>query len=205
MKAKRSFPHGSATALALALAGITAMTAATSPAAATARLPENPGAAPAVLHGDDIDGFTAVLQDAGYKARIRTREDGQRYIDSAAGGVSFTVNFTECEGAKGCRGIRFLAWLTRPPTLDAKAVNEWNEGYRMARAAIDADDDLVLDYYISLVGGVSAANFLDSFDWWTTLVGDFRGFVEDKGTKALEPTKPDTRRDFSATEHGGTG
>lgn len=161
-----------------------AMACVAMPAAAAPRVPESAAALPTRIDGSDIQVIARIVQDAGYKARVKVSEDGTRYIDSAANGISFTMNFTDCEQGGSCKGVRFFAWWSHPAAMDDAAVNEWNRGYRIARAAIDQDDDLVLDYFVSLVGGVATANFLDSFDWWALLVGDFRGFIEDKKAKA---------------------
>lgn len=160
------------------------------PALAASKMPVNATILPGTLDGSDLQTFVNILQDAGYRARIKVSDDGTRYIDSAANGVSFTISFTDCAQGASCRGMRFFAWWTRPSSMDSTAVNEWNGGYRIARAAIDQDDDLVLDYFMSLVGGVATANFLDSFDWWTVLVGDFRTFMDEKQTKAAAATIP---------------
>lgn len=174
------------------------------PATAATRMPENPAVLPVSLDGNDLQTVVSILQDAGYRARIKISDDGTRYIDSAANGVSFTISFTDCAQGRACKGIRFFAWWTRPPSMDSVAVNEWNGGYRIARAAIDRDDDLVLDYFMSLVGGVATANFLDSFDWWTVLVGDFRDFMAEKQTNAAAtvsvPVKGEDNKGMSSAD-----
>lgn len=174
------------------------------PALAAPRMPGNPAVLPATLDGSDLQTFANILQDAGYRARIKVADNGTRYIDSAANGVSFTVSLTDCSQGNACRGVRFFAWWSRPPSMDSVAVNEWNGGYRIARAAIDQEDDLVLDYFMSLVGGVATANFLDSFDWWTVLVNDFRTFIEEKQTKAATtaalPAKDQDKTGMRATD-----
>jgi len=180
--------------------------AAAQPVSAAPRIPDNPGGMPVTLDGSDLNAFARILQDAGYRARIKVADNGTRYIDSAANGVSFTVNFTDCRQGGACRGIRFFAWWSRPSSMDSLAVNEWNGGYRIARAAIDQDDDLVLDYFMSLVGGVATANFLDSFDWWTVLIGDFRTFMEEKQTKAaLAPVKSEEKQGMNAADRNIAG
>ncbi|MGH6782938.1 MAG: YbjN domain-containing protein [Sphingomonadaceae bacterium] len=183
------------------LAGIAAAAlAAAAPAVATTpKVTTKASEIPATLSGDKLDAFITVLQDAGYRAKLKSNENGDRYIDSAASGVNFTITFTDCEGDAGCKSVRFLTWWPRPTELDVAAMNEWNDGYRMARATIDSDDDIVLDYYLSLVGGVTSANFLDNFDWWTILIGDFRKFMDDKKAKAA-PAKAVTEGVSAADE-----
>ncbi|SNS76802.1 Putative sensory transduction regulator [Sphingomonas laterariae] len=189
----------------LATAAATALaSAATSPAMAAApKVAAKTAEIPATLDGGDIDGFVAALQDAGYRAKLKIDDDGDRYIESAASGSSFTIHFIDCEGEAGCKSVRFLAWWPKPDALNIATMNEWNDGYRMARATIDSDNDIVLDYYHSLVGGVTTANFLDNFDWWTILVADFRGFMDDKKASA-DPAKADVKG-VSTADEGTSG
>lgn len=170
------------------------------PANAASKIPVAGPAKTDRLNGDQAELFVTVLQEAGYRAKLANSEDGSRYIDSAANGVSFTVNFTDCKPQSGCGGIRFVAWWSKPAYVDHAIVNEWNSGYKLARAAIDKDGDLVLDYYISLVGGVERANFLDSFDWWTVLLADFRGFLDDKENASAKIKREDKKGVAAADE-----
>lgn len=185
---------------------LAALLCAAPPATAATRVPTTIAALPKTIDGGDIEAIARIVQDAGYKARVKVGEDGTRYIDSAANGVSFTINFTDCKQGESCRGIRFFAWWPRPAAMDDAAVNEWNNGYRIARAAIDRDGDLALDYFVSLVGGVATANFLDSFDWWALLIGNFRSFIEDKKAKAASvPAKAGGGEGLSAADEDHSG
>lgn len=185
---------------------IAAMAApATMAAAAVPKAPAKSAGLPATLTGTDLEGYVRILQDAGYRARLKTHDDGTRFIESAAGGTSFTINFNDCEGDDGCTSLRFLAWWTRPAHMDLAAVNGWNNGYRFARATIDSDDDLVLDYYITLVGGVPSANFLDSLDWWTTVLGDFDGYMDAKKAGKTAPADGSDTKGVSAADEASAG
>lgn len=160
--------------------------------------PVNAVSSPDILTGGNVEALAALLRESGFKAQIKTNNDGIRYIDSAANGSFFTISFTDCGLDSGCASLRFLAWWDRPAAFTTRQTNEWNTGYKLARAAIDADDDLILDYYISLKGGVSRENFLDVFDWWSLLLVDFRKFMEEK---ELETTKDKP----ASGDHSGTG
>ena len=173
--------------------------------AAAPKAASKPANLPTTLTGTDLDGFVRILQDAGYRARLKTHDDGTRFIESADGGSNFSINFNDCEGDTGCTSLRFLSWWSRPANFDLKAVNAWNDGYRFARATIDSDDDLVLDYYITLVGGVPAANFLDSFDWWTTLLGDFRGYMDNPKTGTPDAASGSDAKGVSAADEDIAG
>jgi hypothetical protein len=187
------------------IAGLLGASLLATPVWAVAKLPSISGAVPAVLRGDQVDAFATALQEAGYRARIVANDDGSRYIESAASGVFFTVNFVDCKPGTGCGGMRFIAWWDKPDYVGPATLNEWNGGYRLARAAIDQDGDLVLDYYISLVGGVTRDNFLDSFDWWTMLVGNFKTFLDKKETAAVRDAKPKDAKGVAAVDEDVAG
>lgn len=150
---------------------------------------------PELISGNDVEAIAALLREAGYKAQIKINDDGVRYIDSAANGMYFTLSFTDCDINTGCASLRFLAWWERPAGFSPKEANEWNNSYKLARAAIDREGDLVLDYYLSLKGGVRRENFLDVFDWWSLLLVDFRQFMDKQADAAAR----------SKAESGGTG
>ena len=139
-----------------------------------------------LISGNDVEAIAALLREAGYKAQIKANGDGIRYIDSAANGVFFTLSFSDCDITSDCSSLRFLAWWERPSGFTATESNEWNAHYKLARAAIDNDGDLILDYYLSLKGGVRRENFLDAFDWWSLLLGDFRNFMDEKAAASAK-------------------
>jgi hypothetical protein len=141
-------------------------------------------ALPPVLRGDNAENFAAVLREQGYKAQVKSTTDGTRYIDSAANGVFFTLTFADCNLKAGCSTLRYVASWERPEKFTPLQANEWNAGFKLARAAVDAEDYVILDYYLSLKGGVTNENFLDSFDWWTLLLTDFRKFMDGKQAEA---------------------
>ncbi|WP_221792373.1 YbjN domain-containing protein [Aquisediminimonas sediminicola] len=161
-----------------------------------------------LISGNDVEAIAALLREAGFKAQIKSNPDGIRYIDSAANGVFFTLSFSDCDLNNGCASLRFLAWWERPNGFTTNESNEWNAHYKLARAAIDGDGDLILDYYLSLKGGVRRENFLDAFDWWSLLLVDFRQFMDDKAaasakSKAESGKQSDTGPD--ANDEGRSG
>jgi hypothetical protein len=161
-----------------------------------------------LISGNDVEAIAALLREAGYKAQIKSNGDGIRYIDSAANGVFFTLSFSDCDINIGCASLRFLAWWERPNGFNVNESNEWNTHYKLARAAIDGEGDLVLDYYLSLKGGVRRENFLDAFDWWSLLLVDFRGFMEEKAaasakSKAESGKQSDIGTDAKDEGHSG--
>src|SRR3546814_2213842 len=52
------------------------------------------------------DAIAHALQQAGYKAEIRTDSKGKTYISSAANGQNFSIQFYDC-GDDGCTSFQF--------------------------------------------------------------------------------------------------
>jgi hypothetical protein len=103
---------------------IAAALAASSPTAA------QPAPAADAMVGADVDQVAKVLTDEGYKAKIETDEDGDRYIKSASGGRNFTIYVLGCGGGvkKGpCNGVgpsgrtRKHSWIDRVAGLLEKS------------------------------------------------------------------------------------
>ncbi|MGY6366112.1 hypothetical protein ACXITL_24460, partial [Escherichia coli] len=46
------------------------------------------------------------LQDAGYKAELKTNNAGEPYVLSGANGSSFTIEFYGCTGVKDCNSYQ---------------------------------------------------------------------------------------------------
>ncbi len=166
----------------LALLGASpALAVETKPIAGAVALPET-------LKGDDIKSFAEVLQAEGYKAKIETGSDGSTYIASAADGTNISIYFNDCEPGKGCSNIRLTAWWEKPKGANAETMNAWNNGWKMIRAVYDSDKDVVIDYYYTLVGGVSRANFIDMFEWYASVSSDFSDYLAELETPAKAET-----------------
>lgn len=151
----------------------------TKPAASVAVLPET-------LKGDDIKAFADVLQAEGYRAKIEKAKDDSMFISSAADGVNISIGFDGCKVSAGCSHIRLTSWWEKPKGADAEAMNKWNNGWKMIRAVYDDEKDVVIDYYYSLVGGVSRANFIDMFEWYASVSSDFADYLAELENPAKE-------------------
>jgi hypothetical protein len=140
-----------------------------------------PGAVklPETLKGDDIKAFADVLQAEGYKAKVETGSEGTTYISSAADGTNISIYFDDCKIGAGCTHIRLTSWWEKPKGANPEAMNKWNNGWKMIRAVYDDDKDVVIDYYYTLVGGVSRANFIDMFEWYASVASDFSDYLSE--------------------------
>jgi hypothetical protein len=121
------------------------------------------------------------MQDAGYKAALKTDDKGDPFIESAANGSNFTVQFYGCKGAKDCPSLQFYAWYKKEPWYTVDLANRWNANKRFIKAAIDKDGDLATYFDVTTVGKTTVANFADAIEWWSVMTGELFAFLEKEG------------------------
>ena len=133
-------------------------------------------AAPAVAE-DLVDGSDpAVIENiaSGYGSSSLTADDyGDPMIEGRINGLLYYVFFYGCEENKNCTAIQFSATFEKPE-IDLAVVNEWNDNKRFGTAALEKDGDVSLQYDLNLAHGVSRANLDDTFDYWRTVLGEFK-------------------------------
>src|SRR4051812_9261586 len=136
-----------------------------------------------------------VLQEEGYKASLKVHEKtGQPYIESAANGSPFSVEFYGCKDGKNCTSLDFYAWYQKTPTLTVDFANRWNSGKRFLNVSIDSDGDLATYQYVSTVGKTTYANFADQIDWWSQMTGDLFTFMQEEDAKLAKAPAPGAKK-----------
>lgn len=130
----------------------------------------------------------AALQEAGYKAVIKTGDDGDPYISSAANGEEFTVDFYDCKD-KHCTSISLSSWYKPDPLWTAALTNEWNAQKRFLRIGVDEKGKLREYIDISTVGKMTQANFADMINWYESMDAELARFIKEK-RDAATPARP---------------
>jgi hypothetical protein len=125
------------------------------------------------------------MQDAGYKAALKTGKDGDPVIESAANGSAFTVQFYNCKDGS-CTSLQFFSWYTKEPYFSVAMANKWNAGKRFLKVAIDKDGDLSTFMDMTAVGKTTQANFADMIDWWSTMSSDLVDFLDEEKAAAAK-------------------
>jgi hypothetical protein len=103
-------------------------------------------------------------------------------IEATADGLEYRVNFYGCRLGRDCDRILFEArlerkeWEDEPPR--AKLIAEWNEEKLFGRAWCDDDNRAVLDWTVTLVGGVPKENLRDVFERWRTALGEYADHLD---------------------------
>lgn len=127
------------------------------------------------------------MKEAGFKAELKTNDQGEPFIKSAANGSPFSVEFYGCEGQKGCQSFQFYSWYKKDPLYTLELVSEWNKLKRFLKLRIDQDGDLALSMDVSAVGKMTQANFADWIDWYQVMDGELDKFLSEKRRAAGTP------------------
>ncbi len=121
------------------------------------------------------------LQAKGYSAELG-QEDGAPRIKSGAGGLQFTIFFSNCEAGANCSTVSFVTGFSDVDNVKLATVNEWNRKNRFARAYIDGEQDPMLVMDIDLDhAGIPRANFGEYLDIWSSLAPKYLAFLKNPG------------------------
>lgn len=135
-----------------------------------------PMTASAEVDGSDPGQIAKLLQDAGYRAQMDTAADNTPMIISSAEGVEFAIYFFGCEGGGKCTSIQYSAGFDMPDGMTYEKVNEWNSSKRFGSVHLDDEKDPYIQMDVNLDFGVSDKNFMDTFDYWRTMIKLFDDF-----------------------------
>lgn len=131
----------------------------------------------------DPDQVAKLLIDEGYRAKIETEKDGDRYISSASGGRNFTIYFLGCNGGVklgSCSSIEYYTGFTTGKPYPLARTNEWNAKNRYGRAYVDSDKDPVIEMDLFLGDeGMARGQFLHNLEIWTDVMASYDQFVFD--------------------------
>lgn len=125
----------------------------------------------------DPEKLASLIRDLGYRATIEQDDVGDPMIRSSAGGIEFLIYFYGCDGGERCRTVLFQVAYDLESGTTADVVENWNENMLFGRAYLDEESDPWLEMPVNLFGGVTSENFVDTFDWWETVLDDFESHI----------------------------
>lgn len=137
-----------------------------------------------IVEPNSIEAIVALMHEAGYKAEVKTQDNGERYIESGANGGVFSIYLYGCKNKSGCDSFEFYSYYKKKPHYTAELANDWNAKKRFLKVVIDKDGDLAEYLYVSSLGKMTYANFVDYIDWYTAMDSDLSQFLQSK-----EPAK----------------
>lgn len=122
-----------------------------------------------LVDGSDPERIASVLRGFG-SARVETNASGNPLISGRADGKAYRVLFYGCKDGKDCTSIGFWAYWSKEVPFDA--LNGWNAKTRYGKVYRDADKDVVLEYDVNLIKGVSEATLESDAELWVTLMSN---------------------------------
>ncbi|MGU9981397.1 YbjN domain-containing protein [Phreatobacter sp. HK31-P] len=153
--------------------------------------------------------MAALLRDRGNPAEVVT-ENNRTRIRTEIGNRRSSIYFYACND-DGCQSIQYRTLFQRHERFTLAFVNAWNFEKRFAKAYLDRDGDLVLEWDVDLDGGVSVAFVAESIATFQTMLANFDRFTpRDHGApgggntgRSLTPGRPPADPGQSGT--GGKG
>jgi hypothetical protein len=103
-------------------------------------------------------------------------------IEATVDGLDYRVVFYGCSLGSDCDRILFEArfarkeWEDDPPR--AKVFARWNAEKLFGRAWLDDENRAVLDYPVTLVGGVPKENLRDAFARWRVALEEYADHLD---------------------------
>jgi hypothetical protein len=103
-------------------------------------------------------------------------------IEATVDGLDYRVGFYGCSLGRDCDTILFEARLARKEWEDdpprAKRFAKWNEEKLFGRAWLDDDNRAVLDFPVTLAGGVPKENLRDAFERWRAALEEYADHLD---------------------------
>jgi len=121
------------------------------------------------LKPDDIAG---VLREAGYRAELLKQNNRWR-IHTGMGGRKITVYLYCDEKSGACDSLTYSLGFTASSDFTLAMANKWNRDKRYAKAYIDTDGGMVMEYDLSFSGGVTRDTVAESARLFDRLVSMF--------------------------------
>jgi hypothetical protein len=135
-----------------------------------------------VLGQDMYNGFTldetvALMQEAGYRAKVLVDSSGFPYIESGGSGLVFEVNFYGCDGAdpERCLQLQFRASFSTDQAQKDKAL-QYNIDKVFGRT-YNLNESTYLEHAMHTNGGVTGDYFVNNLLLWDNVLGEFRNYI----------------------------
>jgi len=136
-----------------------------------------------MVTGNDVDRIMEMAR--AYGTIERRQDDDGVWLRGEMDTVVYTISFLNCNDQHAnCTSVQFRAWWESNGAHTLEAMNQWNRDRRFSAAYLDTRDNATIEWDVNLAGGVTAANFDDSLQWWQAVVRQFREQVVDPGFAA---------------------
>jgi hypothetical protein len=121
------------------------------------------------------DDLAGILKDAGYRAEM-VHENGRYRIRTGMGGRRVTL-YLYCDDSGNCQSVTWELSFSASPDFTVTLCNKWNRDRRYAKAYIDTDGGIVVQYDVAFAGGVTKENVAESARLFERVVGVFDSVI----------------------------
>lgn len=130
-----------------------------------------------LMDATDAEKMASVIRGLGYRAVVETDGIGDPMIMSSASGTDFAIYFYGCTDNANCKWVLFKVGYDLENGTTADTINRWNADTLFGRAYLDDEADPWLEMSVNMDGGVSRANFEDTYDWWEVILDGFESHI----------------------------
>jgi hypothetical protein len=143
---------------------------------------DKPGAIDAKVPDDMITGsrvgmIVKALKRGGFEVEVTKDDKGAPKITSTDKDQPFSVHFYGCTDGFDCGYIQFLNGWNMKNGVTAITIENWNADEIWGQAFRDDEKDPWVALTVNLRGGVTAANFDDTVEWWARVLHDFERHI----------------------------
>jgi hypothetical protein len=115
-----------------------------------------------------------VLEAKGYKAAVKTDDDGDPEVESTVDGTDLVIFFYGCNHGPRCPSITFQSDFdsSHPTSLDD--ANSWNADKRFIKAWLNTDKVLYGEMDVDVSHGFTTENLAEYVDTWADFLPEFK-------------------------------
>jgi hypothetical protein len=125
------------------------------------------------------DELKKIVLDAGYRAELVKINERWR-IRTGMGGWTVEI-FLYCGEDGTCNSVEYSLGLSKSSDYTLTLANRWNREKRYAKAYIDTDGGITLEYDLSFTGGVTRETIAESARLFDRLIGQFNTMLSTAG------------------------
>ncbi len=142
-----------------------------------------PGAAQigGMITGRDVDRVVELASAYGVAERQPDDPGEGPWIRAEMADVVYSITFLNCTEGANCTSLQLRAWWESGGAHTLEQMNDWNRERRFGAAYLDANQNATVEFDVNLAGGVTAANFDDTLQWWQVVLDEFISTVIDPG------------------------
>lgn len=127
------------------------------------------------------DEVASILRDAGYRAEVIHQNNRWR-IRTGMGGRKITV-YLYCDDSGTCDSLTYSLDFSASPDFTLTIANKWNRDKRYAKAYIDTDGGIVVEYDLAFAGGVTHETVAESARLFDRLVSMFDNMISSSSSQ----------------------